>query len=30
VVAIAGLMITLTVSAVRNTRALYDEERLQS
>jgi archaetidylinositol phosphate synthase len=30
VVAIAGLMITLTVSAVRNARALYDEERLPS
>jgi phosphatidylglycerophosphate synthase len=30
VVAIAGLMITLAVSAVRNARALYDEERLES
>ena len=29
VVAIAGLMIALTVSAVRNARALYHEERLQ-
>jgi hypothetical protein len=29
VVAIVGLMIALTVSAVRNARALYHEERLQ-